>query len=165
MQFPPSPDESFFWEKTNGPTQFFLYADPVTRGYYPVWQSLSAPGFIKGSGIFFVTVVSSQAYVVENQPDSKTKADVLAVSGSMFGKGNVPEPKDFLVPIWSRQPWAVESYSNWPPGLSIETHQNLIANLGRLWFAGEAGSVEYFGFLQGAYYDGLNAGRTIAGWE
>lgn len=186
LQFPARADGTFFWETTDAATQFFLYADPASRGYYPVWQSLAAPGFLPGSGIFFVTVVSSQAYAVENQPDAVTKAQVLAVLRSMFGAGNVPEPTDFLVPRWSREKWAMGSYSNWPPGLSLETHQGLRANLGRLWFAGEAGSVEYFGFLQGvfsassflswlsgwrevlmgvigAYYEGLNAGSTIAG--
>lgn len=163
LQFPPGADGTFFWERTNASTQFFLYADPVSRGFYPVWQSLSAPGFLPGSGILFVTVVSAQAYVVENQPDAVTRTQVLAVLRAMFGADNVPEPTDFLLPRWSREAWAMGSYSNWPPGVSLEVHQGLRANLGKLWFAGEAGSVEYFGFLQGAYYEGLNAGATIAG--
>lgn len=68
----------------------------------------------------------------------------------MFGT-DIPDPIDFMYPRWSTEPWAYGSYSNWPPGLSIETHQNLRANLGRLWFAGEATSAEYFGFLQGIF--------------
>jgi len=32
----------------------------------------------------------------------------------------------------------------------------------RLWFAGEATSKKYFGFLHGAYYEGLEMGRTLA---
>jgi len=68
----------------------------------------------------------------------------------MFGD-SIPDPIDFMYPRWSTEPWAYGSYSNWPPGLSLETHQNLRANLGRLWFAGEATSAEYFGFLQGLF--------------
>ena len=41
-------------------------------------------------------------------------------------------------------------------------HQNLRANVGRLWFAGEATSAEYFGFLHGAYFEGQAAGASIA---
>jgi len=151
LQFPPSSDGSFFWEHGPDPgTQFFLYADPIERGWYPVFQSLSAPDFIPGSGIFFVTVVYAQSYRAEQQSDDATKAEVMSVLRSMFGS-DIPEPIDFMYPRWSTEPWAYGSYSNWPPGLGIETHQNLRANLGRLWFAGEATSAEYFGFLQGMF--------------
>jgi len=85
----------------------------------------------------------------------------MAVLKEMFG-ADIPDPIDFMYPRWSTEPWAYGSYSNWPPGLSIETHQNLRANLGRLWFAGEATSAEYYGFLQGAYTEGQAVGTTIA---
>ena len=151
FQFPPDAATGlFFWETVDPTTQFFLYADPVERGWYPVFQSLSAPGFIEGSGILFVTVVYTQSYRAENQANEVTMDEVLSVLYKMFGKGNVPEPLDFMYPRWSTEPWAMGSYSNWPPGMSIETHQNLRANLDRLWFAGEATSAEYYGFLQGA---------------
>ncbi|KAH8685850.1 putative flavin-containing polyamine oxidase [Tricladium varicosporioides] len=153
FQFPANSDGSYFWEKgaTDPTTQFYLYADPISRGYYPVFQSLTAPGFLPGSGIFFVTVVSTQSYITEQQSDATTKAQIMEVLRSMFGKDNVPEPLDFMYPRWSTESWAMGSYSNWPPGMSLETHQNLRANLGRLWFAGEATSAEYFGFLQGEF--------------
>lgn len=151
LQFPPEADGSFFWEHgPNAGTEYFLYADPVGRGWYPVWQSLTAPGFIPGSGIFFVTVVYSQSYIAEQQDDETTKGEVIAVLRSMFGQ-EIPDPVDFMYPRWSLEPWSFGSFSNWPPGLSLETHQNLRANLERLWFAGEATSVGYFGWLQGMF--------------
>ncbi|KAL8687288.1 MAG: hypothetical protein Q9218_006495 [Villophora microphyllina] len=157
LQFPP---DKVFW---NISYQFFLYADPHERGYYPVFQSLDAEGFLPGSGIIFVTVLQSQSYVVEAQDDETTKAEVLAVLRSMFGADKVPEPIAFLYPRWSLEPWAYGSYSNWPLGTTLEMHQNLRANVGRLYFAGEATSAEYFGFLQGAWFEGQAAGETIAG--
>lgn len=42
------PADKVFW---NTSTQFFLYADPKTRGYFPVWQSLDGPGFHPVSGL------------------------------------------------------------------------------------------------------------------
>ncbi len=81
----------------------------------------------------------------------------------MFGEENVPEPTAFMYPRWSKIPWAYGSYSNWPPGLTLEGHQNLRANNGRLWYAGEATSAEFFGYLQGAYFEGQLVGETIAG--
>lgn len=41
-------------------------------------------------------------------------------------------------------------------------HENLRANVNRLWFAGEATSAEYFGFLHGAWFEGQDAGTQIA---
>ena len=156
LQFPP---DQVFW---NTSYQFFLYADPDERGYYPVFQSLDGDGFLPGSGIIFVTVVQSQSYVVEAQDEETTKAQVLDVLRSMFGAENVPDPIAFMYPRWSLEPWAYGSYSNWPPGTSLEMHQNLRASVGRLYFAGEATSAEYYGFLHGAWFEGQAVGETVA---
>ena len=156
LQFPA---EQVFWNQS---TQFFLYADPVERGYYPVFQSLDGPGFLPGSGILFVTVVDQQSYQAESQDDATTKAQVMAVLRGMFGADNVPDPIAFMYPRWSLEPWAFGSYSNWPPGTTLEMHQNLRANVGRLYFAGEATSSEYFGFLHGAFFEGQAVAKEIA---
>jgi polyamine oxidase len=47
--------------------------------------------------------------------------------------------------------------------MTLEKHQNLRANVDRLWFAGEANSAQYFGFLHGAWYEGREVGIRIAG--
>ncbi|KAJ5733004.1 hypothetical protein N7533_013451 [Penicillium manginii] len=149
-----------FWPRD---TQYFLYADPTTRGYYPVWQSLSAPGFIPESNIIFVTVVSQEAYRVERQSDEETQKEVMKVLREMYPDKDIPEPTAFMYPRWSTTPWAYGSYSNWPPSTTLEMHENLRANVDRLWFAGEATSAQYFGFLHGAWYEGRDAGERIAG--
>ncbi|UQC76289.1 N1-acetylpolyamine oxidase [Colletotrichum lupini] len=156
MQFKP---EDVFWDKS---TQFFLYADPVQRGYYPYFQSLDHKDFVDGSGIIFVTVVDQQSYTVEAQDFDTTKKQIMDVLKDMFRK-EIPEPIDFYYHNWTREPWAYGSYSNWPPALTLEMHQNIRANLGNLWFAGEATHPQYFGFLQGAYYEGKNAGEAVSG--
>ncbi|KAI8237465.1 Polyamine oxidase [Colletotrichum sp. SAR 10_77] len=156
MQFKP---EDVFWDKN---TQFFLYADSVQRGYYPYFQSLDHKDFVDGSGILFVTVVDQQSYVVEAQDFETTKSQIMEVLRDMFQR-EIPDPIDFYHHNWTREPWAYGSYSNWPPGLTLEMHQNIRANLGNLWFAGEATHPQYFGFLQGAYYEGMNAGEAVVG--
>ncbi|KAI0145764.1 putative flavin-containing polyamine oxidase [Hypoxylon sp. NC0597] len=149
-----------FWDRD---TQFFLYADNTTRGYYPVWQSLSATGFIEESNIIFVTVVDGQSYRVERQSDEETKAEVMAVIRAMFPDLEIPDPIAFMYPRWSTEEWAYGSYSNWPVGMTLEKHQNLRANVDRLWFAGEATSAQYYGFLHGAWFEGRDVGMRIAG--
>ena len=54
------------------------------------------------------------------------------------------------------------SYSNWAVGYTLEQHTNYRANVQRLWFAGEASSSEYWGYLHGAYYEGEMAAEEIA---
>lgn len=148
-----------FWPED---TQFFLYADPTTRGYYPVWQSLSTEGFLPGSNIIFATVVDQESHRIEKQSDEATKAEGLAVLQQMFPDVDVPEPTAFMYPRWTNESWTHGSYSNWPVGMTLEKHQNLRANVGALWFAGEHTSAEYYGFLHGSWYEGCEAGVHIA---
>jgi hypothetical protein len=42
-------------------------------------------------------------------------------------------------------------------------HQKLYANVERLYFAGEATSASYYGFLQGVWFEGRELGEEIAG--
>ncbi|PLN75543.1 putative flavin-containing polyamine oxidase [Aspergillus taichungensis] len=154
MQF-----EEAFWPTD---TLFFLYASPTTRGYYPIFQSLTGDGLLPDSNILFVTVVGEEAYRVERQTDNETKDEILAVLREMFPDREIPEPTAFTYPRWSREPWTYGSYSNWPAGTTLEMHQNLRANVDRLWFAGEATSAPYFGFLHGALYEGREAGEHVA---
>lgn len=149
-----------FWPED---TQFFLYAHPTTRGYYTVWQSLSTEGFFPGSNIIFATLVDEQSYRIEMQDDETTKQEGLAVLRQMFPNVTIPEPVAFTYPRWTETRWSYGSYSNWPTGTTLEMHQNLRANVGRLYFAGEATSAEYFGFLHGAWFEGQEAGLKIAG--
>ncbi|KAF2014068.1 amine oxidase, partial [Aaosphaeria arxii CBS 175.79] len=148
-----------FWDKD---TQYFLYADPDTRGWYPVWQSLSTPGFLEGSNIIFATVVGPQSYRIEQQPVEQTQAEALEVLRAMFPDVDVPEPIAFKYPRWSQEEWSFGSYSNWPIGMTLEKHQNLRANVDRVWFAGEANSAQYFGFLHGAWFEGQEVGLRVA---
>lgn len=149
-----------FWDQN---TEFFLYADANFRGYFPVWQSLEAPGFLEGSNIIFVTVVGSQSYRIEQQPDEVTLDEVMGVLRAMFPDKEIPDPVDFMYPRWSTEEWAYGSYSNWPVGMTLEMHQNLRANVDSLWFAGEATSAQYYGFLHGAWWEGRDVGQRIAG--
>ncbi|KAF5664801.1 n1-acetylpolyamine oxidase [Fusarium heterosporum] len=153
MQF----NESFWDDET----QFLLYADPLERGRYPLFQSLNAKGFVEGSNILFGTVTGAQAYRVEQQTNEQTEKQMVEVLQSMFPDKKVPKPTAFTYPRWSTEPWAYGSYSNWPVGMTLEKHQNMRANLQRLWFAGEANSAEFFGFLHGAFTEGQYIGYRI----
>ncbi|KAH9948514.1 amine oxidase [Amylocystis lapponica] len=149
-------DENFWFD-----TQMGLYADP-TRGVYPVWQSLDIVDFLPGSGVVFVTTTGDFSIRIEALPDSQVQSEVLAVMRAMFPNVTIPEPLDFYFPRWHSDPLYRGSYSNWPSSFFSEHHENLRATVSeRLWFAGEATSQKYFGFLHGAYFEGLDVATSM----
>ncbi|KAF2018576.1 amine oxidase [Aaosphaeria arxii CBS 175.79] len=152
-------DEAFWPNET----QFFLYADPTTRGYWPVWQSLTPKGFLPGSNIIFSVMTAEQSQRIEAQDDDVTMQEGLDVLRNMFPDADIPQPIAFFYPRWRDTPWSYGSYSNWPPATTLEMHQDLRANVSdRLFFAGEATSAPYFGYLHGAWFEGIDAGQTVA---
>ncbi|KAI0668914.1 amine oxidase [Trametes maxima] len=153
LQFP----EKFWFD-----TEMALYADPE-RGRYPVWQSLDHENFFPGSGIIFVTVTGDYSERIEALSDAQVQDEVVGVLRTMFPNATVPEPIAFHFMRWHSDPLFRGSYSNWPASFFSDHHDNLRANVGpRLWFAGEATSQKYFGFLHGAYFEGLEVGRLLA---
>ncbi|KAF8527027.1 amine oxidase [Hysterangium stoloniferum] len=149
-----------FWS----PTQFQLYADPSKRGYYPVWQSLDLPTFLPGSHVLFSTVTGRESIRIERQSDEDTKVEMMAVLRSMYGQNGtqIPDPVQIHFKRWHSDPLFRGTYSNWGTSYPPAVFDNLRAPLRtRLWFAGEATSFKYFGFLQGAYFEGMNAATNI----
>ncbi|KAF8660706.1 hypothetical protein AX16_001573 [Volvariella volvacea WC 439] len=125
-------------------TEMALYADPE-RGRYPVWQSLDHKNFYPGSGLLFVTVTGDFAQRVEALPFSTIKDEVMGVLRSMYPNMTIPDPLDFHFHRWNSDPLFRGSYSNWPPSFFLEHQENIRANVGRLYFAGEATSKKHFG--------------------
>ncbi|KIM77435.1 hypothetical protein PILCRDRAFT_76792 [Piloderma croceum F 1598] len=152
LQFPRN-----FWFHT----QFALYADSE-RGRYPVWQGLDIEGFFPESGILFVTVTGDYSERIEALPDSQVQSEVMGVLRSMFPNVTVPDPEAFYFPRWFTNPLYRGSYSNWPASFYSDHHENLRATVDqRLWFAGEATSMKWFGFLHGAYYEGVDVAKAM----
>ncbi|KAG6909773.1 hypothetical protein DXG01_015489 [Tephrocybe rancida] len=151
LQFPRK-----FWFNT----EFALYADPE-RGRYPVWQSLDHEGFMPGSGIIFATVTGDFSQRIEAMSDAEVKAECLRVLQSMYPNITIPAPMDFKFARWFSDPLFRGSYSNWPPSFVSQHHDNLRANVERLYFAGEATSQDYYGYLHGAYFEGVDIAKIV----
>lgn len=65
---------------------------------------------------------------------------------TMFPNQTIPDPEAFFFPRWFSDPLYRGSYSNWPASFYSEHHDNLRATVNqRLWFAGEATSMKWFG--------------------
>lgn len=150
-----------FWDDN----QFVVWADPDRRGYMNAWQNLNAPGYFPkntSTNIFFVTVTQDLSAYVEAKTDDEVKKEIMVVLRQMYGD-NIPEPTDFMFPRWTSNPLFRGSYSNWPIGELDEHHVNMRAPLhNRVFFAGEAMSEQYYGFLQGAWITGAETGAQVA---
>lgn len=148
-----------FWDDN----QYTVYAHPVKRGYFSVWQNLKANGALNDTdvNIFFVTVTQNVAMQVDAMTDEEVQNEAMKILKSMYGS-DIPEPTDILVPRWHSNPLFRGTYSNWPIGELREHHTNMKAPLlNRVFFAGEAMSTEFYGFLQGAWFSGAETGMQV----
>ncbi|KAG5649544.1 hypothetical protein H0H81_003153 [Sphagnurus paluster] len=127
-------------------TQMGLYADPV-HGTYPVWQKFDHEAILPGSKVMVATVTGDFSERIESLTDEQVKQEVMSVLAAMYPNITVPAPLEFMFPRWHSDPLYCGSYSNWPPSFVQQHHDNLRANVGRLYFAGEATSQKYFGEL------------------
>ncbi|KAH9012814.1 amine oxidase [Lactarius deliciosus] len=141
-------------------TEIALYADSE-RGRYPLWMSLDIDGFMPGSGVIVATVTGDFSERIEAMTDAQVQSEVMGVLRTMFPNVAIPEPTAFLLPRWFSDPLYRGSYSTWPASFFPQHFINLGASLGNLWFAGEATSERYFGFLHGAYFEGVAAASQI----
>ncbi|KAF8263150.1 hypothetical protein EI94DRAFT_1807680 [Lactarius quietus] len=177
VQFdPPMPEWKV--EAVHSTTMFAIYAD-IERGKYSAWQTLDHKNFLPGSGVLFATVSVmiaptnlAELYLpgsqgdfskrIEAMTDAQVQAEVMEVLRTMYPKVTIPEPTGFLFPRWLSDPLFRGSISNWAPSFIPQHVINLGVPLGRLWFAGEATSERYFGYLHGAYFEGEVAASQIA---
>ena len=63
---------------------------------------------------------------------------------------------------WSKEPLTQGAFSDPVVGMTSKDWENIGKNLGRLYFAGEATSEEWYGYMQGAYLTGDKKGKMIA---
>jgi len=147
-----------FWDDNH----YILYVDPHTRGKYQVWQNLEAGGryFPRGTNVLLVTVVGNNWERVQYLTKQEIIAELYQVLRNMYGDDAVM-PEDILIPDWHHNPLFLGAYSNWPIGVNKKTYQNMDAPVGRLYFAGEACSEDFTGYLHGALESGQLTAQNV----
>ncbi|PYH39992.1 amine oxidase [Aspergillus neoniger CBS 115656] len=142
-------------------TKIFLKFKSSFWGKKAVPSPLDIHGLDEDSKILVATVTGERSYRVESQTNEETKQELLDVLKHMYGD-KVSELEEIYYPRWSTEDWSYGSYSYWPPSISLQEHQNLCANVDSVFFAGEATSQEFFGYLHGAYYEGKHVAEFLA---
>ena len=98
---------------------------------------------------------------IEALTDEQIVESAMETLRILYGD-DIPEPTDFQITRWASDPFARGSYSFCSLGSTPQMRRELARPLdGKLFFAGEATSVDYYGTADGAYQSGLRAAEEI----
>ena len=114
-----------------------------------------------GHDVLLVFVGGDLAIELEQRGDIEQFArDEL---GSIFGAQFLGDIVDVLHTTWSTDPWSRGSYSIALPGKADMRRQFSVPLHERIFFAGEANSIDYFGTIHGAWFSAVAAAdQTLA---
>ena len=145
-----------FWDNL----EYIFYASG-TRRVFPVWQSLDAENrFGFETNILMVTVTSSESERIEKISKDELKSEIMHHLSLMYGS-NIPRILDIVVPKWKTNKYFYGSYSLSPENATHLDFVALRANVGPIFFAGEASHETYQGYIHGAFYEGKNRAYDV----
>ena len=145
-----------FWDNL----EYIFYASG-TRHLFPVWQSLDAgKRFHFDTNILLVTVTWSESYRIEETSKETLMDEIMAHLKLVYGS-HVPHPSNIIVPNWASSKFFYGSYSILQKNTTHQDFVALRANVGPIFFAGEATHEVYQGYIHGAYYEGMNRAYDV----
>jgi monoamine oxidase len=98
---------------------------------------------------------------LEAWPDEEIVESAMGTLRTIFGS-TIPSPVDVQITRWASDPFARGSYSYYPVHATPAMRTSLARPLdGRLFFAGEATSRDFFATAHGAYTSGVQAARDV----
>lgn len=131
---------------------------PEPYGLWTEWVSLARP---TGKPVLLGFNAADTAQSMEQQSDAATVASAMQTLRTLFGP-QTPQPKAWAVSRWGADPWSRGSYSFNALGSHPRQRDDLArAVSGRLFFAGEATSRQYFATVHGAMMSGQRAAEEI----
>ena len=98
---------------------------------------------------------------IEALTDEQIVESAMQTLRILYGD-DIPEPTDFQITRWASDPFSRGSYSFCSLGSTPEMRRELARPLdGKLFFAGEATSVDYYGTADGACQSGLRVADEV----
>lgn len=127
------------------------------------WNEWFNMAFYTGQPILLGFNAADYARHIEDWSDDEIVADAMAVLRVIYGS-TIPDPVDWQITRWASDPFARGSYSFNAVGADRTTRAILAEPIGdRLYFAGEATSLDYPATVHGAYLSGLQAAAVMMG--
>ena len=148
--------EESFWNETETDQLFIGYASEE-KGYYPVFF------MVKGiEKIIFVQLTGMIAQRVANQNKEATMNEIMDILRKIYIEKDIMDPIDIIVSTWSNDPLFMGAYEAYGPGVPENIVEELLEPVsGRLYFAGSALDTIHYGYLQGAYFSGINVSNRV----
>jgi monoamine oxidase len=116
---------------------------------------------VVGTPVLAALIGGDAAVRLEGLSDAEILRLVLDQLRPAFG---TQEPLAVQITRWANDPFAYGTYSHVPPGATYDDYEALAEPIGnRVFFAGEATSVEYPSTVHGAYESGERAAKEILG--
>ncbi|BAQ60798.1 amine oxidase [Geminocystis sp. NIES-3708] len=98
---------------------------------------------------------------IEFWKDEKIVEDAMKTLRSIFGN-SIPNPQDYQLTRWNSDPFTFGSYSYYATGSTPKHRRELAKPIGkRVYFAGEATSLDYPATAHGAYLSGLRVAKEF----
>ena len=144
LKFPS--DIEAFWDDRH----YIQHVDPRVRGRFQTWQNMEAGGryFPRGTNVLLCTVVGEFYDSLAGMSSEEVMEEMFSVLRDMYGDTAV-RPEDIFIPDWASNPLFLGTWAARPLDMD-HLQQHLQAPLGRLYFAGEAFSHQYYGNLHAA---------------
>jgi monoamine oxidase len=128
------------------------------RGFFCEWLNFEA---LLGAPVLLGFNAGEEAERVESMDDDDIVAEAMKVLRLIFGD-EIPAPSAVLVSRWGADPFSRGAYSFLGVGATLDDRQALgKTEHTRLYFAGEATSVEAAATIHGAYSEGRRAADDI----
>lgn len=100
---------------------------------------------------------------IASMEEKDVVADAMEMLQHIYGQG-IPQPTGWQLSKWHQDPFALGSYSFNAVGVSRETRMILSENIEeRIYFAGEATSLDYPATVHGAYLSGVDVAKLMVG--
>lgn len=145
--------EQAFWDAK---TDWHEYFGP-NKGLWTEWVSFAKVG----APVLLGFSAAEQARTQEPWSDTKILESAMDALQDMFGK-DVPKPSQIQFTRWGQDPFALGAYSFHAVGSGKAERAALSQSVGnRLYWAGEACSLDYWGTVHGAYLSGQAAAEEI----
>lgn len=117
--------------------------------------------YFQHAPILTARAAGKHAYDLENYTDQELIAKVMRSLTKIFG-ASIPEPEDYLITRWGRDPYSFGSYSYIPVGSTGEECDWLAEPVeNKIFFAGEATHRRHLATIHGAYLSGIREAKHI----
>ena len=156
MQFP-----EVFWDDEEEFIGFVSSKDTPDFVPFPIILNLNHQKYFPGSRILHFPGTGEYALAIEKQSQQTTVKQIRQYLENLYNT-SIPEPTEVIISSWHNNSFTYGSYSYYGVGDSPKAVENLAEPLrNSVFFAGEAVTKKYAGYVHGAWLSGQHAAELI----